>query len=241
MPVPKWITEIPIAHRGLHNGVDIHENTLESFDKAASKGYPIELDVQITRDDQIAVFHDFNLSRLAGREIKINQLSKTELKSCKILESDQHIPHIDEVFEAVNRRVPLLIEIKNFKLPGKLEAVLLNKIVEYDDDVAVQSFNPLSLLWLKKRFPMLPIGQLGSDLRNEDILFIKKGFSKYLFMKKAVNPDFIGYEICGLPNPSVNKIREKDKPVLSWTIKNKTDMERAKSYSDNFIFEHLLP
>ena len=48
------------AHRGLHGG-DIPENSLAAFRLAAEAGYGIELDLQLSRDGEVMVFHDYTL------------------------------------------------------------------------------------------------------------------------------------------------------------------------------------
>ena len=45
------------AHRGLH-GNGVPENSLAAFSAAADAGYGIELDVQLSRDGVVMVFHD---------------------------------------------------------------------------------------------------------------------------------------------------------------------------------------
>ncbi len=50
-----------IAHRGLHDGKSIPENSILAFEKAVEKGYGIELDITISKDNQIVVFHDETL------------------------------------------------------------------------------------------------------------------------------------------------------------------------------------
>jgi len=81
-----WITEIPIAHRGLDNG-DIPENSMQAFKNAIEKGYAIELDVQLTKDKQLVVFHDSNLLRLTG-DIKL------KIKLYKLLNKGEFINKI---------------------------------------------------------------------------------------------------------------------------------------------------
>ena len=45
------------AHRGLHvEDKSVPENSLEAFRLAASAGYGVELDVQLSRDGQVVVF-----------------------------------------------------------------------------------------------------------------------------------------------------------------------------------------
>ena len=52
------------AHRGLHSST-VPENSLAAFSAACDAGYGIELDVQMSRDGKIFVFHDDTLERAA--------------------------------------------------------------------------------------------------------------------------------------------------------------------------------
>ena len=47
------------AHRGFHdNNIDVPENSKKAFALAVKNGYGIELDVQLTKDEKVVVFHD---------------------------------------------------------------------------------------------------------------------------------------------------------------------------------------
>ncbi len=73
---PAWLTERPIAHRGLHTGDSrVPENSLAAFQAAADAGYAIELDVQLTSDGQLVVCHDDDLTRMTGTAKKISETS----------------------------------------------------------------------------------------------------------------------------------------------------------------------
>ena len=61
------------AHRGLHDTVP--ENTISAFRLAKEAGVGIELDVRLTKDDEVVVFHDETLLRAAGRTEKISDLT----------------------------------------------------------------------------------------------------------------------------------------------------------------------
>ena len=62
-----WLTRRPIAHRGLHDArAGRPENSLAAFDRACALGFPAELDVRLTRDREVVVFHDRALRRLTG-------------------------------------------------------------------------------------------------------------------------------------------------------------------------------
>ena len=63
------------AHRGLHNGKDAPENSLAAFEAACRAGYGIELDVQLSRDGKVMVFHDGTLVRMTGCDKKLCELT----------------------------------------------------------------------------------------------------------------------------------------------------------------------
>ena len=69
-----------IAHRGLFNNKDIPENSLSSFKKALDKNIPIELDVRLTKDNVLVVFHDTNLKRLTGLDKKVKDVSYSVIR-----------------------------------------------------------------------------------------------------------------------------------------------------------------
>ena len=58
-------------HRGYYNNKDIAENSMSAFNKCIEKGYGIELDVQLTKDEQLVVFHDDSLKRMANSDLVI--------------------------------------------------------------------------------------------------------------------------------------------------------------------------
>lgn len=68
-----------IAHRGL--AADAPENTLLAFVKALSAGAThLETDVHASADGEAVISHDPDLSRVAGREVRVDQLTLAELR-----------------------------------------------------------------------------------------------------------------------------------------------------------------
>ena len=57
---------------------------MESFKKAIENNYAIELDVQLTKDKELVVFHDSNLERLTGDKRDVKDVEYKELKSLKL-------------------------------------------------------------------------------------------------------------------------------------------------------------
>ena len=55
------------AHRGLHSrDKSVPENSIAAFRLAAREGYGVELDVHLSQDGQVVVFHDDTLERVCG-------------------------------------------------------------------------------------------------------------------------------------------------------------------------------
>lgn len=68
-----------LAHRGL--ALDAPENTLLSFARAVALGVEIvETDVHVSHDGVAVIAHDADLQRVAGRNVRVDQLSMAELR-----------------------------------------------------------------------------------------------------------------------------------------------------------------
>ena len=81
------------AHRGLHNrDKSVPENSLEAFELAAQAGYGMELDVQLSKDGQVVVFHDDTLERVCGVNARVDELSYEELKKLRLCGTEHTIP-----------------------------------------------------------------------------------------------------------------------------------------------------
>ena len=100
------------AHRGLFNPkLGIPENSMPAFSRAIEKGYGIELDVQITKDNRIVVFHDYSLGRMCGIDIPLETKTYAELQELCLQNTRETIPLLSDVLKLVNGQVPLLVEI----------------------------------------------------------------------------------------------------------------------------------
>ena len=115
-----------IAHRRLHDGVLIPENSLLAFEKAIEKNYSIEFDITISKDNQIVVFHDEDLYRLCGLKENIEEMNYSFLKELKLYETNEKIPLLKEVLDLVDGQITLMIEIKKHKNIGILENKLMD-------------------------------------------------------------------------------------------------------------------
>ena len=92
------------AHRGLHSeDKSVPENSLEAFRLAAAAGYGVELDVQLTKDGQVVVFHDDTLDRVCGVPGRVDEKSYNELKLLRLCGTEQRIPLLTEAAVTTKR------------------------------------------------------------------------------------------------------------------------------------------
>ena len=106
-----WVLTKPVAHRGLHDQT-AGENTFSAYKRAIDAGYPIEMDVQLTKDGVPVCFHDDSLKRVTGVDSLIWDKTYDEIKHLKINGGSDGIPTFEQFLKFVNGSVPLLIEIK---------------------------------------------------------------------------------------------------------------------------------
>lgn len=235
----KFLKETIIAHRGVHNEKDIIENSLEAFKEAVNKNYIIELDVHFLKDGEVVVFHDDNIERMTGINKNLKDCTYDEIRNIKLLNKNTYIPKFSDVLKLVDVKVPILIELKNDNKVGLLESSLVQILKKYNGKYAVQSFNPLSIMWFKNNYPNIIRGQLVCKFKNKKMDNIKKFILKTMFFNIITNPDFISHSVDDLSYKEVNKIK-KNKFILGWTVRNKERYDELIKYYDNLICEKFI-
>lgn len=234
----KWLVTVPIAHRGLHdNEAGVPENSLLACKRAVEQGYGIELDVQLTSDGRVVVFHDYNLKRMTGMDQKVTEMSWEQLKDLKLLGTDQGIPLLADFLTLVQGKAPLLIEVKNEGSVGALEQAVLDELHSYSGEFAIQSFNPFVVQYFSLHAPEIIRGQLSSTFKGENLAWWKKFLLSNLLLNFLSKPAFIAYDFGKLPKWFANRLRQKGLYLLTWTVKNPEDYARALELFDNAIFE----
>lgn len=236
-----WLIEKPIAHRGLHDGERCPENSLAAIRKAMQYSLPVEIDVRLTADRSIVVFHDRELFRMTGVRGKIRDCTLRELADCRLLGTDEPIPLLDRVLDEVEGKIPILIEIKHDGSAGLLEEILARRLDSYRGEYAVQSFDPCVLRWFKQNRPDVLRGQISCFFENDRIGFVKKAVFRMMLLNRFTSPDFIAYDVKRLPYWAVTHFRKSGKPVLGWTVNSEALQRKAAPYVDNIIFEDYIP
>lgn len=229
---------IYISHRGLHNN-EIPENSLMAFKNAIEKCLAIELDLHLLKDNEVVVFHDDNLKRMTGLDKDIKDCTYEEIKNLKLLDSNEHIPLLKEVFDLVDGKVILDIEFKYDNKVGLLEKETCKLLDNYNGTFLVKSFDPFSVLWFKRNRPNYIRGQLSSDFSKDKFNIIKKIILKKMLFNFFTKPDFIAYDIKAITTKQIKSIKKKNISLLFWTISNNEELEFAKKHDCSIIYENI--
>lgn len=228
-----------VAHRGLHDvEAGIPENSLPAFEKAMERGHAIELDVRLTEDREIIVLHDENTKRMTGSSLDVSKTRYSTLKKLRLQDTPYQIPMIQDVLEFVDGRVPLLIEIKNNGKADMIEKILMRFLKYYDGPFILESFNPRTVHWLKKHVPNYIRGQLAYKGGEEQKL-LEKYVLHDLMLDHYTKPDFIAYDINDLTPEIAQLCKQRQIPLIGWTVKNQQQYEKALQYCDSIIYEGI--
>ncbi|MBQ7499442.1 MAG: glycerophosphodiester phosphodiesterase [Clostridia bacterium] len=232
-----------IAHRGLFSDPGIPENSMPAFRNAVINGYGIELDLQLTKDGRLAVFHDNSLKRMCGVSKPLCRLSYAELEQLRLSGTDERIPLFTDVLGLVGGSVPLVIEIKPSKNFEKTVAKTVAALKDYKGEYCVESFDPFVLRQLKKTAPDILRGQLSRDYSDEkNKPFIERFVKTNLLFNFIGKPDFIAYRFDQSDRFSYRICRKLFKPVnAAWTIRNRRELDEAEKNFQIFIFEGFRP
>ena len=235
---------VKFAHRGLHDETKA-ENSMSAFAAAKERGFGIELDVRLSKDGELVVFHDDNLTRIVGKEGKVVDFTASELATMKLLGTTDTIPTLKEVLALIDGAVPLLIEIKMDGDESGVAEKFLEVIDGYKGDYIVESFNPIALRILKRARPDIIRGILSTLYMKQPRYKGKMLFRllQNLCMNFLMRPDFIAYEKDGYSVPNLRFLRRNfNTPLIAWTIKSKEEEEMAISHGfDTVIFEGYIP
>lgn len=242
------------AHRGIYdNKGKSPENSMHSFAAAVEKGYAIEMDVRLTKDKKVVVFHDNTLSRMCGIQKLVNSLTLSEIKELRLLDTEQRIPTFEEFLALVNGKVPLLVEFKT-GLPGGTDAAevcskVMNHLDFYKGEYVIESFDYAVLEWFRNNRPDVMRGQLAMGLKcyipalgkqgAQAIPLYRKVMLSWLFYNYKSRPHFISYRFqdVGL---GVKLCRRLGAMVSVWTVTTPEDSKKLLKQYNAVIFEKFL-
>ena len=233
-----------IAHRGLHTNPDIPENSMAAFRRAIDAGYGIELDVQLTTDDRLVVFHDETLERVCGDSRKLHELSYAELQELRLFGTEERIPLFRDVLETIAGRVPLVVEIKSEGRYLRTTELTCETLRDYRGPYCVESFHPMVLRQVAKLLPETLRGQLSTDYAKENVQ--RPAWQRFLLTNLMFNflskPDFLAYDCQYADHFSFRLCRRLYRPVsAAWTVRSREQLVKGREAFSVFIFEGFDP
>ena len=213
---------VTISHRGVSqaNGV---QNSIEAL-RATSQYYQpdfIEMDIQMTKDHQFVVFHDFNLRSLTGLNQIVEESTLSEILPLTVRENDQQaaIPSFDAYLEqAKMNQQKLLIEIKTQR---KDEAVIVHQFLQQyktrilEEGHLIQALSLGLVETIKNEAPELTVGYI----------------IPFHFVGLPVSQaDFFMMEYSTLNRSFIDAAHNEGKCVFTWTPNQTETMERMMFY-----------
>ncbi len=208
-----------MAHRGYSEAAP--ENTMPAFVKAYEAGVnAVELDVQMTKDGEIIVLHDYNLKRTTGLDKNVWEVTYDEIKDLDngSFFSEEYkgtvIPTLDEVIRYCKGRMFINIEIKRNRhdegIEDRVVEIIRRNGFSAECDITSQDYETLQ--YIRKKYPdillaytsVIGIGDV-QNLEACDILSIQETFATF---------------------DTVEALHQQGKRVFVWTVNEEGTMER---------------
>ena len=203
---------LKIGHRGARAYEP--ENTLSSFRRALELGVDaVELDVRKTRDNELVVIHNADVNKTTDGSGAVNELTLEEIQRFAT-EKGEHVPTLENVLDAVAKRVKVLVELKETGTEEQVISLIRKKrltenviIISFHED-ALRKVRELSdevetgLIYVRHKNPI----QTALDLKAEYLLPL------YRFTHSS----------------NVRKAHQAGLKVIVWSINNKEEVDEYK-------------
>jgi glycerophosphoryl diester phosphodiesterase len=250
-----WLTARPIAHRGLHDGVRIIENTASAATAAIAAACGVEVDLQISADDEAMVHHDDALGRLTDGAGALRSLSAAALKAVPFEATADRMMTLGELIDLVAGRTTLVLELKSrfdgdLRLAARVAAVLGRN----PGPVGVMSFDPALIVALRRLAPQLVRGIVSErHFRPQDWgprwgapdglrMAFRRKYLAFLLHGFASRPDFVAYKVDDLAAIAPRVARDMFAlPLLAWVVRSEKERAMAARFADQMIFEGFRP
>jgi glycerophosphoryl diester phosphodiesterase len=221
-----------LGHRGVPE--EHQENTMAGFKRAIELGLDgVELDVFLTKDKKLAVFHDMDTERLTGIPGSITEMTWADIQQLRIKQTidvgDKNIDYgheekvvlLEEVLEETRGKLLVDIEIKAYSLDfgqrhtGVAVANMIRRM-GVESDVFITSFNFWPMLWLERTYPSLESGFTYSPMFVErDIL---RGVMELSFLGRLVGSTLTNMSLSMFDTDTLQKVQQQGMRVGAWTV-----------------------
>ena len=221
-----------IAHRG--ESFDAPENTMAAINLAWDRGAEaVEVDIQLSGDNEIVVIHDFNTKRLTGVNKKVKNQSLDELKNLNVGSwkdiqwKGEKIPILREVLDSVPDEKKLIIEIKSDTSIIPFLKTELEKSGLKNEQIEFIGFNLKTIAQAKKEMPEIKVlWLLELDYIRINRIF-KPSIKKAIEKVRKHHLDGLNVWAGEMLNQDiVNQVHDAGLQLYCWTV---NDVEKAKN------------
>ncbi len=232
------------AHRGLYEkDQSVAENSLEAFRRAATEGYGVELDVQLTKDGAVVVFHDDTVDRMTAEKGRVDSFTLSELQAMPLMGTEHRIPLFTDVMAVLDGKSPTIVELKSTENYPELCEKTLAILRTLKGPYCVESFDPRIVRWFYKNAPDLVRGQLTesfSHWREAGLPLWRCIMMHTLCINFLTHPQFIAFgrghrPLCMFLGHAIGTMR------VFWTERPDADHALLQKRYDCRIFEHYRP
>ncbi|WP_428264201.1 glycerophosphodiester phosphodiesterase [Haliangium sp.] len=223
------------GHRGADHRApdgDLVENTLPAFARALAAGADgVELDVRLCAGGEVVVFHDDDLTRVAGRPERVDELDLSALQAIPLAEGAR-VPTLAEVLAAVPALVN--VEIKppptrrdrragpgrRLRVRDHLARATVDVIAAAgaEDRVIVSSFDPLILAAVRARAPHLARGYLFHAEQSTPL--------RQAWLSRTLRPHALHPDVRLVDRRRVRAWRRRGVAINVWTVDDPDEIVR---------------
>jgi len=229
-------TPIIFAHRGASRYAP--ENTLSAFQLAFEQGArAIELDVKLSKDEEVVVFHDLKLDRTTnGKGLlknftfdELNQLDAGSYFHQKFC--NEKIPTLSQVLDLVDGKYLINIELTNYSTLGDelISKVVVNvKKKSVQHSIIFSSFSSGNIIKIKHAFPEVPAA-----------LLTPPGFIGIIMQSdlyRRISPEFIHINIQSVKKGLIDREHRRHRRVNVWTVNEESQMQYLVSAGADGFF-----
>jgi glycerophosphoryl diester phosphodiesterase len=214
-----------IGHRGA--SALATETTAAAFRRARADGADgVELDVLLCATGEVVVFHDDDLTRMAGRRERIADLPYAALREVR-LPQETNIPTLDEAFEACGPELLVNVELKAAGIGPRAISALVEAVARVVERagaggrVLVSSFNPWAVRRWMRRAPAIPAAML---FERDAPLPLRRAWLAPWLRPFALHPEWV------LCNPArVAAWKRRGYWVSVWTVDDPAALRACRS------------
>jgi len=221
-----------IAHRG--ESFDAPENTLAAINLAWERDADaVEIDVQMSKDNEIVVIHDQNTYRFSGifenvKDQMLEELRHIDVGSYKGSKwKNEKIPTLDDVLKSVPDEKNIFIEIKCGSEIIPVLKQTLHQSALYSHQVKLIGFSDITMTALKKELPHYEVFLIFDVKYNRQSQSFTPSTKEMIAKAQEADADGIDVFACdAVDKKLVDQVKNNDLKIYLWTVNDPNDARK---------------